>query len=200
MILCAGEQLMEETAAAPQRSEGADERMFQGRILTMLEGAALALLADYLQERDAATKAGVLKEVQSEAQRLETLRSELERSQYAFRKERRELRIGIKRADRRVQKASRIVRKYRSTLVDMREQINGILGSVEDVFSDTVTEELEAIVRRLLKSQTSKWRKRTDALSFSGKPRSGGFGMPTRPANAWQNASNVSMRGTPLGH
>jgi len=105
---------------------------FIRRVLTALEDAAFSYLEDYLRLREVAIRLEVSTDLHAEKEKLEVETRLVKRS--------------ARRSQKRVDHAVKVVRKFRSALQEVKDRIDGILGSPEDIFSEVVAQELESIV------------------------------------------------------
>jgi hypothetical protein len=99
---------------------------FQQRILEMLEGAAQALLADHIRERERAAQTAVLDELARQVELLGTSRQELVAAQQSFLERVQEVDNLELRARRRVRKTATIVQRYKALLEELYERIEDL--------------------------------------------------------------------------
>ena len=119
---------------------------FQARIMSMLEGAALALLADHIKQREAAARAVALNEIASEMKRLAALRSEVEAAQRAHKEKMDEIQRIEARAKKRAKLAARIIKRNSTAFEEIRGQIAGIMRSVRN---PALASDLEGVIRMI---------------------------------------------------
>src|SRR5262249_30511167 len=103
---------------------GAGRSSFEARILTMLEGAAFALLQHQIKEREDAAVAAALSQLQRERDEVAKLQGEVAAAQKAAEERLKEVENYKTRVRSRVRRAVQAANHYRKAVEEIRERLD----------------------------------------------------------------------------
>ena len=122
---------------------------FERRILSMLEGAAFALLESQIREREAAARVAAAGRLQRERDEVVRLHGEVEATKEAADRRLREAKEYEERVRKRVRKAVRGARLYRRALEKVHERLDELTAAADGW---GIANELEAILKLIDKA------------------------------------------------